>query len=204
MYKVFFNDRVVTLQDVLPKSFANTKGLFYIYGTPGELRELLEAFHQMEQTERLSLFHDNMRELEAAFRSCFTPVDAGGGLVFNKKGEFLIIKRRGFWDLPKGKLKTGEDFETAALREVEEETGLQELVTVQPLISTYHTYRMSDQLILKKTAWFEMHYPGSAEPVLEAKEGITEYRWVKTGKTGFIKKNTHMSILDVLNIRGLI
>ena len=49
-----------------------------------------------------------------------------------------------------------------------------------------------------------MHYSGNAEPVLQAKEGITDHRWVKPGKTGFIEKNTYQSILDVLNIKTLI
>lgn len=204
MNKVFFNDRVVILQDDLPKSLGKAKGLFYIYRSQSGLKELIEAFHQMEQVKRLCIFHDDMEELGGAFRSCFTLINAGGGLVFNKEGDFLIIKRNGVWDLPKGKLEAGEDFETAALRETGEETGLKKLVTVQPLISTYHTYHQSNQKILKETQWFELHYPGKTEPVLQTEEGITDHRWVKPGKTGFIGKNTYKSILDVLNIKTLI
>ena len=40
--------------------------------------------------------------------------------------EVLVVHRPKYddWSLPKGKLDRGEDHETAALREVEEETGL--------------------------------------------------------------------------------
>jgi 8-oxo-dGTP pyrophosphatase MutT (NUDIX family) len=51
------------------------------------------------------------------FKACFKVIEAGGGLVLNSKGEFLVIYRNGIWDLPKGKLEKGEDFQTAALRE---------------------------------------------------------------------------------------
>jgi 8-oxo-dGTP pyrophosphatase MutT (NUDIX family) len=45
---------------------------------------------------------------------------AAGGLVFNDRNELLMIYRRGFWDLPKGKLDPGERIEACAIREVQE------------------------------------------------------------------------------------
>jgi len=204
MYKVFFNDRTVYLGDNFPMDSGKYEGLSYRFNSRQELQEIIDLFSSLKHTQNLCIVHKDLHVLKENFKACFTLINAGGGLVFNKKGEFLIIKRNGVWDLPKGKLEAGEDFETAALREAEEETGLKKLVTVQPLISTYHTYRQSDQKILKKTQWFELRYPGKAEPVLQAEEGITDHRWVKPGKTGFIEKNTYKSILDVLYIRTLI
>ena len=52
---------------------------------------------------------------------------AAGGLVTNPHHEILWIFRRGFWDLPKGKLEEGETIQTCALREVQEETGIHKL-----------------------------------------------------------------------------
>ena len=124
--------------------------------------------------------------------------------MFNVNHEFLAIKRNGVWDLPKGKLEKGEDFRGAAMREVEEETGLSGLKLVEPLLSTYHTYRLKGEKVLKKTRWFEMEYKGTDKPVLQAKEGITDYRWVTPGSTDFIRQNTYASILDVLYMRKLI
>ena len=54
----------------------------------------------------------------------YLEVNAGGGLVTNTKGEFLLIRRSGLWDLPKGHQEPGEDIGATALREVEEETGV--------------------------------------------------------------------------------
>jgi 8-oxo-dGTP diphosphatase len=53
------------------------------------------------------------------------PVRAAGGVVI-RDGRVALVHRPEYddWTLPKGKLDDGESFEDAALREVEEETGL--------------------------------------------------------------------------------
>ena len=53
-------------------------------------------------------------------------VRAGGGVVFDRGGHVVLVHRPKYddWTLPKGKLDPGESYEEAALREVEEETGL--------------------------------------------------------------------------------
>ena len=56
-------------------------------------------------------------------------VEAAGGLVWRRAGdrvEVALVHRPKYddWSLPKGKLDPGEGFEQAALREVEEETGM--------------------------------------------------------------------------------
>ncbi|HER07641.1 MAG TPA: NUDIX domain-containing protein [Bacteroides sp.] len=204
MYKVFFKDRTVYFGDDFSKAFGKNKGLFYRYNNIQELNELVEVFFMLKQVKNLYIFHEDMLSLIEEFKSCFRFVEAGGGLVFNRQGEFLVIRRDGVWDLPKGKLEPGEDYETAALREVSEETGLQGLKLVQPVISTYHTYQQSDERILKKTRWFEMAYSGRGKPRPQSGEGITEAVWVVPGQTDFIRKNTYPSILDVLFIKHLL
>jgi 8-oxo-dGTP diphosphatase len=52
-------------------------------------------------------------------------IDAAGGVVV-RDGRVLLVHRPRYddWTFPKGKLDSGESFEDAALREVEEETGV--------------------------------------------------------------------------------
>jgi 8-oxo-dGTP diphosphatase len=52
-------------------------------------------------------------------------IDAAGGLVV-RDGRVLLVHRPRYddWTFPKGKLDAGESFEDAAVREVEEETGI--------------------------------------------------------------------------------
>ena len=54
-------------------------------------------------------------------------VEAAGGLVYNKEDELLMIFRNGKWDLPKGKKEKGEEIESCAKREVQEECGVRNL-----------------------------------------------------------------------------
>jgi 8-oxo-dGTP pyrophosphatase MutT (NUDIX family) len=59
-----------------------------------------------------------------------TTVRAGGGVVWRRRDdgglEIVLVHRPQYddWSLPKGKVDPGETDEEAALREVEEETGL--------------------------------------------------------------------------------
>lgn len=204
MYKVFFNDRTVYFGDDFSRAFVKHKGLFYKYNNFHELNELVGMFELLNKIDHLYIFHEDMIMLFEEFKACFKLIEAGGGVVMNEQGEFLTIFRNGTWDLPKGKLEKGEDFPTAAMREVEEETGLQGLQLVDPLTSTYHTYRLKKKSILKKTKWFEMLYMGDSTPVLQEEEGITDYRWTHPGETAFIRENSYGSILDVLYMRKLL
>ena len=81
----------------------------------------------------------------------YLEVNAGGGLVTNDRGEFLLIRRSGLWDLPKGHQDPGEPIEMTALREVEEETGLKGLVLGDFIRVTDHTYLREEQWYLKHT-----------------------------------------------------
>ena len=204
MYKVFFNDRTVYFGDNFSRAFMKNKGLFYKYNNIQELDELLGVFNEVSHIRNLYIFHEDMLMLIEEFKACFNYLEAGGGLVFNSRGEFLVIERKGIWDLPKGKLEKGEDFETAALREVEEETGLHGLQLIHPVISTYHTYTLKNKRMLKKTRWFEMKYTGGEEPILQSEEGLSNYRWARPGETDFIRQNTYKSIMDVLYFKKLI
>jgi 8-oxo-dGTP diphosphatase len=53
-------------------------------------------------------------------------VKAAGGVVIGDDGLVVLVHRPRYddWAFPKGKLDKGESWEDAALREVEEETGL--------------------------------------------------------------------------------
>jgi ADP-ribose pyrophosphatase YjhB (NUDIX family) len=179
MYKVFFNERIVLLTDDFIRNFQIRYGLFYKYKSVDELKELLDFFWNLKRIDTLFIFHHDIEELRERFKSCFQQIYAAGGLVRNSEGRYLIMKRRGKWDLPKGKVNRNETIEDAAIREVTEECGLHDLEIVSPLLSTYHSYFIDDQHILKRTSWFEMVYNGREEPVPQFDEDIIEIRWVR-------------------------
>lgn len=204
MYKVFFKDRTVYFGDDFSKSFGKNNGLFYKYNNLQELTELIHAFNSLTRINKLFIIHNDILTLFDEFKACFNYIEAAGGVVLRPDGKFLVMKRDGLWDLPKGKLEDKESSEVAALREVTEETGLKELRIIKPVLSTFHTYQVTKEMVLKKTKWYEMFYDGDADPVPEIAEKITEIQWVKPRMTDFIRKNTYPSVLDVLYIRDLL
>lgn len=179
-------------------------GLFYKYRGVEDLKEILSLYWEIKKIDTLFVYHNDLDQLRDKFKSCFLQIDAAGGLVRNKKDQFLIMKRRGKWDLPKGKLDKNETIEAAAVREVTEETGLFGIAIVSPMLSTYHTYYINSRPVLKKTCWFEMLYMGDDEPVPELEEDITEIKWVNKSEIGWIINNTYMAIIDVFRYAGLL
>ena len=123
---------------------------------------------------------------------------AGGGIVSNEENKILFQFRRGKWDLPKGKLEEGETIEECAVREVEEETGLQNIQLDQPVGITHHFYKENGKDIEKETHWFSMQVPGSQELIPQLEEDITELRWVAKNEIQDYLNNSFKNIEEIV------
>ncbi|MEG0466903.1 MAG: NUDIX hydrolase [Mucinivorans sp.] len=126
-----------------------------------------------------------------------TIIKAGGGVVINPEGEILMIFRRGHWDLPKGKLEEGETIEQCALREVEEECGIDNLTLGKFLRITEHEYTEKGRDLVKQTHWFAMQGSGTATP--QAIEDITSAQWVPISEIPELLAHSYPSIQTVMN-----
>lgn len=133
----------------------------------------------------------------------YLEVNAAGGLITNSKGEFLLIRRSGLWDLPKGHQDPGEALEVTALREAEEETGLEGLQLGKFIRVTDHTYFRDERWHLKHTWWYSMSYAGEDTPVPQCEEDITEVRWVAKSDLPFFLTQTYSTIVEVFRSVGL-
>lgn len=89
-------------------------------------------------------------------------IESAGGLVCNDSHHILLMFKRGKWDMPKGRIEEGGTREQSAMREVQEETGLNlEKLNIQAkLVSTWHTTSHNNIRYLKKTHWYLMDYDG--------------------------------------------
>ena len=199
MYKVFFNDRTIYLDDKLPDMSIAGEDYVCAFENITDLRPQINQFLEPGKQGDLYIFHDDKDDLLNTFGMCFKNINASGGLVKNNGGELLVIKRRGLWDLPKGKSEKGETSEETALREVQEECGLHGIVVKELLTSTYHIYKLNDQFVLKKTDWFNMIYSGGEKPSPAIAEEISEVRWIKTTALEEILANTYTSIKELIN-----
>ena len=123
---------------------------------------------------------------------------ASGGVVFNND-KLLMIFRNDFWDLPKGKIELNESEQECAVREVEEECGIDKLTVVKFLKYTYHTYIEYDQHILKKTSWYLMSSDSKKKLIPQKSEGISKAIWVSKNEIPSKLDNSFENIKDLLN-----
>lgn len=105
---------------------------------------------------------------------------AGGVVLRRISGEVHVLLIRDpyeNWGLPKGHVEPGEDDRGAALREVEEETGLRELVAGPELATIDWYFQLGGRRIHKFCSFFLMASP-QGHPVPQEEEGITDCRWL--------------------------
>lgn len=196
MYKVFFKDSSFLLTDdqknlkegtlkLVHKDFNATKA--FITGLLGQPEKFTAV-----------LYDEDLEELFSIFKSCFIYVKAGGGVVY-QNDEILVIKRLGMLDLPKGHLEAGETIEQCAVREVEEECGLQGVKITTPLENTLHIYFQNENWHLKKTNWYAMTCPPDSKPTPQTEEDIEAVIWLPVADIADAIDATYPSLKAVFN-----
>ena len=144
------------------------------------------------------LWNKDLEKLQRAFFKHFTVIEAAGGIVQNEEKELLFIFRRGKWDLPKGKIEKNESPETAAAREIEEETGVKKLRRRKKVGTTYHIYDEFGKHFLKISHWYYFTCTGTQLLKAQSVEDITAVKWFKTKDIRTPVSNTFSTIKDIL------
>jgi 8-oxo-dGTP pyrophosphatase MutT (NUDIX family) len=201
LIKIYFNDKPLYLCDDIDQEiapFVHHDDAVFIdeFSTPA----IKSMIHEMklEKIHAGVLYHTDLEALKKAVFKKFTIIYAAGGLVLNPSKDILLIFRKGKWDLPKGKLDEGESLDQCALREVKEETGLQHLRLIEPLVVTYHTYDEDGKHILKETHWYLMHAGRDQQLKAQEEEQITAIEWVSEKQLPKYMENTFPLIKDVI------
>jgi 8-oxo-dGTP pyrophosphatase MutT (NUDIX family) len=198
MYKVFINNKPLIFTDSAFQQENNERILVTKY--PGKQKFLYSFIDLLEKSphyDGIVLMAADVEKLWSDFQGIYKIIEAAGGVVYNEKAEVLVIYRLKTWDLPKGKIDKGETPEIAAVREIQEETGLNVVELGDFICPTYHTYTHKEKRILKKTHWYKMT---TAEEKLtpQLSEDIERAEWVNL--TDFLqsKPTIYGAILDVL------
>ena len=191
-YKIFFEDQKIILTNKLKKSY---KKKYPIYTKEKiSIPDFLKKIENHSSGKFIFFIEDKKERLLDEFARELTKVAAAGGVVRNDEGKILFIKRKGKWDLPKGKLERGEDLKKCAQREVEEETGLDTLSLLGLRSTTYHIYKRDNKYHLKETFWYNMYSDSSKELIPQEEEDIESCTWEKPKKLKKILKNSFASI----------
>jgi ADP-ribose pyrophosphatase YjhB (NUDIX family) len=125
-------------------------------------------------------------------RSKFRIVQAAGGLI-RKKEKFLMIYRMKKWDLPKGKKEKNEKYRRTAVREVEEECNVAVRIGSK-ICTTWHTYTMNKNSMLKKTKWYLMDCVDDSKMKPALEEDIEELRWMTQKEVYHALEHSYKSI----------
>ena len=121
------------------------------------------------------------------------PLRNGVGIVvLNNKNEVFVAKRidnpKNYWQMPQGGVDEGEDFLTAAYRELEEETSIKNVKLIKEIDGTM-TYELPDHLLGiiwkgrykgQKQKWFLMRYLGDDKDIniKTKKPEFLEWKWI--------------------------
>ncbi|CAL2105069.1 NUDIX domain-containing protein [Tenacibaculum sp. 190524A02b] len=189
MYKVFVNDKPIILTTSIKKE--EEYPVFLFKNTV--MDELIYKI-KSDQLSGVYLFSFDLEEDWNKIKKIYEPIVAGGGLVLNSLEEVLFIYRGEKWDLPKGRIEEGEHIREAAVREVEEECGIENVVIKDFLLNTFHFFFQDGEVKLKETHWYlmESNYKGKLTPQLE--EGITDVRFMNTSEIDKALQNTYANI----------
>ena len=121
------------------------------------------------------------------------PLRSGVGIVvLNKDNKVFVAKRidnpKDFWQMPQGGVDEGEDFLSAAYRELEEETNIKNVQLIKELdgMTTYELPKNLLGIIWKgkyrgqKQKWFLMKFLGNDDEInlKTNKPEFLDWKWV--------------------------
>lgn len=197
MHKIYFQQRCIIICEPDDQALADPNSIEFHIGEEVSLHRLVQLF---KASENLSKVYIPTEDTDLMYRKIcaeFKNVDAAGGLVSNRRGDFLLIRRSGLWDLPKGHREKGEDISITAIREVQEETGVDELELGELICITDHIYLRDDIWHLKHTWWYHMDYNRPVDLVPQREEDISKAAWIAKSSLPTCLTNTFPSIVEV-------
>jgi 8-oxo-dGTP pyrophosphatase MutT (NUDIX family) len=199
---IFVNEKPIYLTNSLSEALielSKQPEVIFLNNEKFDAPILLSALQKDNITAGIVL-GKNFTVIKKDFFSQFENIEAAGGIVQNEEKEILFIYRRAKWDLPKGKLEQGESIEICAQREIEEETGITNLLLKRKVGETYHIYTEKGKHKLKTSHWFYFTCPSNQQTKPQIEEDIAEVKWIETKNIKEPMKNTYENIRAILRI----
>ena len=197
MHKIYFEKRCIIICSPDEQALSDPNSVEFHFGESINIPTLVAMFEASASLSRIYIPTDDVAGMYRRVCAEFREVDAAGGLVSNRRGDYLLIQRNGLWDLPKGHREPGEDIAVTALREVQEETGVDQLELRGLICITDHCYQRDGVWHLKHTWWYDMLYTDPVDLTPQREEDIVRAAWVARSSLPPFLKNTYPSILEV-------
>ena len=197
MHKIYFERRLIIICSPGEQALSDPNAVEFHFGEDVSIRALVAMFEASQSLSRIYIPTDETEWMYRRVCAEFREVDAAGGLVSNRRGDYLLIQRSGLWDLPKGHREADEDIRQTALREVQEETGVDQLELRDLICVTDHCYLRGGVWHLKHTWWYDMLYTDPVNLTPQREEDITRAAWVARSSLPPYLKNTYPSIQEV-------
>lgn len=197
MRKIYFEKRCIIICPPDEQILSDPNAILYKIGTSVDIHSLVGMFETSDSLQKVYIPTEDPEGTYRRICSEFVEVNAGGGLVSNRRGDYLLISRNGLWDLPKGHQDPGEEISVTALREVKEETGIDQLMLRDLICVTDHCYRRDGKWHLKHTWWYDMLYTDPTDLTPQTEEDISKAAWVAKSSLPPYLRNTYPSILEV-------
>lgn len=197
MHKIYFDRRTIIICRPEEATLSDPNAVEFHFKQPSDISALVEMFEISSTLEKIYIPSAEPEDCYKKVCGEFREVNAAGGLVENRRGDYLLIKRDGLWDLPKGHQEAGEDIKVTALREVQEETGVDDLSLGDLICVTDHCYKRNGIWHLKHTWWYRMYYLKPLDLTPQTEEDITKAAWVAKSSLPPFLKNTYPSIKEV-------
>lgn len=197
MHKIYIEKRSIIICPPDELALTDTNAIEFRLGETTDIHSLVDMFELSDTLAKVYIPTDDTEETYHRICAEFKEVNAGGGLVRNRRGDYLLINRNGLWDLPKGHQEPGEDIEVTSLREVQEETGIGELELGELICITDHCYKRNGIWHLKHTWWYDMLYNHPTDLTPQREEDISKAAWVAKSSLPPFLTHTYPSIVKI-------
>lgn len=202
--QIYYLDKILFLSDKCEDNiYRDVKYVFQIHDFTQDAEKDAIVQQWLSGKDNVYMFFDNtdllLSFLTIYMQQIFSVMYAAGGLIYHPEKGFLFIFKKGYWDLPKGKIDKGEKAEDAAIRECEEETGVSNLKLQKNGGLTYHIFRQKNKMVLKITQWYLMETKYDHPLIPQAGEGIENAEWIQVRDIQEkVLNHTYFSVKEII------
>lgn len=178
-YNLFFNEIVlsIVIYDKNQLKYVQ-KQKKLLFEENAAFDEAIDIFLNQKKHVDLYCSKENKAKLVEKLKENFCYQKTAGGIVYNTNEKILVMLRLGHYDFPKGHIEGSETPMQAAVREVKEETAIDNVTVKKYIGNSFHVYVDQHVVYLKENVWFSMLSENRTKLKPQTEEGIEDLFWL--------------------------